>query len=88
MFASEGDRIVKASVLRIFATTVAVACLLVGDSKTASPEERSKKDASNPKNIKDRFVQPVAGIDLEQSLKSFRDNGHGDRAPATPAGTV
>ncbi len=49
-------------------TTAVLVSALVCSPKLASPAELTTGAAAKPKGIKERFVPPVAGIDLEQAL--------------------
>jgi transglutaminase-like putative cysteine protease len=54
--------------LGVLWTTAVLASALVYRPKVASPADLAAGAAAKPKGIKERFVPPVAGIDLEQAL--------------------
>ena len=58
--------------LDILRTATVLAATLVCGPKSASPGELTAGATAKPKGIKERFVPPVAGIDLEQAL-NFTD---------------
>jgi transglutaminase-like putative cysteine protease len=59
----------------VFWTTAVLAPFLVCGPEVASPGELNTEAAAKPKDIRERFVPPVAGIDLEQALNYTDSEG-------------
>ena len=57
------------------ATAAICAAVLFGSPKLVYPAEPPNGPATKPRSIKDRFVPPVAGIDLEQALNYTDSDG-------------
>ena len=61
---------------KLIGTVVAIATLaLICNPKAGLLGEQPKGATPRPKSIKDRFVPPVAGIDLEQALNYVDSEG-------------